>query len=986
MTEHRSTTQGDGATASEADAYRAAEAILWEMSRNAASSLDVLAQLGGAPDGRCDTDADIPSVVARNAGVKYRTLLEQIPAVTFMAALDGSSNELYVSPQIETMLGFSQKEWLDDPVLWYTQLHPDDRLRWHEEFALTCATGQPFSAEYRFISRAGKVVWVHGDAKVVRDEDGNPLFLHGIAFDITQHKVAQETLLKSREILERRVRERTAELSDANRVLQAEIVERQRAEVALRQSESRTRAIVESAHDAIVVMDERGRITEFNPAAEQMFGQARADVRGREVADVIVPPALRDPHRRALARYFGTRQGHLFGKRIELAGLHADGSEFPIELTLAQLLQEGAPAVMAHIRDITERKRAEDALRRSEEQMRSVVDHAVDGIITIDEQGTVQTLNPAAERIFGYRAGDVVGLNVNVLMPEPYHREHDGYLANYVHTGKAKIIGIGREVVGRRKDRSTFPMDLGVNEFRLGDRRFFTGIVRDITERKAAEERIRQQATLLDEATDAILVHDLDGRISFWNRSAERLYGWTAAEAVGQDVNAFLPFAPAPEVEVARRSLAQRGEWSGELGQTAEDGREIVVASRWTMVHDDLGRPKSVLVINTDITAQKKLHTLLYRAQRMESIGTLAGGIAHDLNNLLTPLLMSVQLLKMPLSEVQRSTILDTLQANVERGADLVKQVLMFARGVEGERVPVRTGTLVEDIRKMLVSTVPKTIEITASYPDDLWTVLGDATKIHQVLMNLCVNACDAMPDGGTLTIAAENAVLIEADVQAHRDSLPGDYVLITVTDTGNGIPPEALDKIFDPFFTTKEIGKGTGLGLSTVAGIVKGHRGFVSVYTEPHRGTRFSVYLPAAPAPAEGRGQGRPSPTPGCGKLVLVIDDDASVQETSRAVLEANGYQVLTTPDGYQALSLILEHRAELKAVVTDMTMPKFDGPATILAIQQINPDLPIIAISGLPPAKEVSAVLSSVRAFLSKPFTADALLTSLGRALGPT
>ena len=326
----------------------------------------------------------------------------------------------------------------------------------------------------------------------------------------------------------------------------------------------------------------------------------------------------------------------------------------------------------------------------------------------IDAQGVVESFNPAAERMFGYAAAEVIGRNVNMLMPSPYREEHDGYLSRFLTSGVKKVIGIGRDVVGLRRDASTFPMELSVSETKTGKELKFTGIVRDVTERKQAEARIREQVTLIDKARDAILVIDLQGFIQFWNHGAENLYGWTEAEAVGKLFRDLLSDSTSITlVEEARASLSEREEWSGELRQKDKEGRVILVASRWTVIHDEEGNAKSILIINTDITEQKKLQALFYRNQRMESLGTLAGGIAHDLNNLLTPLLMSVQLLDMPLPAEQRAMILETVRANVERGADLVRQVLTFARGVEGKREPVAFKPLVEDLLKLLSSSAP---------------------------------------------------------------------------------------------------------------------------------------------------------------------------------------------------------------------------------------------------------------------------------------
>lgn len=500
------------------------------------------------------------------------------------------------------------------------------------------------------------------------------------------------------------------------------------------------------------------------------------------------------------------------------------------------------------------------------------------------------------------------------------------------------------------------------------------------------EERLREQAALLDQATNAILVRDLQGRIRFWNKGAERLYSWTTAEVVGRNADQLLYKGPAPELEEARRAVLDTGEWSGELREITKEGKEVIVASRWTLMREADGRPKSKLIINTDLTEKKRLEAQLLRTQRMESLGALASGIAHDLNNVLTPILMAVDLLQSALSEDLRETLLAPLQASAEHGAELVKQVLSFTRGSQMQRTEfLQVRHLIRDIEKMLRHTLPKSIELRITVPRDLLPLSADATQLHQVLMNLCVNARDAMPTGGRLTVTAENVYLDENYARMNPQARPGAYVLLRVTDTGTGIPADALDKVFEPFFTTKDQGKGTGLGLFTVQSIIKAHGGFIMLDTKISEGTQFSVYLPAA-AKAQGEFpqlQDGPSPA-GHGQLVLVADDDSSIRAITRATLEAHGYHVLTAGDGTEAVALYGQHRGEVRAALIDMMMPIMDGPLTIRALQRLNPEIPIIAVSGLTKNGQAPALTSlGAHSFLQKPYTAHKLLTTLADAL---
>jgi signal transduction histidine kinase/CheY-like chemotaxis protein/tetratricopeptide (TPR) repeat protein len=377
---------------------------------------------------------------------------------------------------------------------------------------------------------------------------------------------------------------------------------------------------------------------------------------------------------------------------------------------------------------------------------------------------------------------------------------------------------------------------------------------------------------------------------------------------------------------------------------------------------------------------KKKFEAQFLRAQRMESIGTLAGGIAHDLNNMLTPILMAVELLKSPLPEEARRDLLGTIEESTERGAEMVRQILSFARGAEGRRVLVQVRHLIRDLEKVIGSALPKSIAVDVRLPRDLWTLSGDPTQLYQVLMNLCVNARDAMPDGGRLTLAAENKRLDEAAARAHPDVRPGPYVLLRVADTGTGIPPAILDRIFDPFFTTKEIGKGTGLGLSTVLGIVRGHGGFVTVSSEVGRGTEFCIYLPAAETSAAACGEEEgPQECSGRGELILVVDDEAAIRELARATLTANGYRVQTAREGTEAVALYARLREEVRLVLTDMMMPVMDGPATIRALRQLSPEVRILATSGL----GVAAAVGQADAFLPKPYAPHDLLGAVRQML---
>lgn len=509
--------------------------------------------------------------------------------------------------------------------------------------------------------------------------------------------------------------------------------------------------------------------------------------------------------------------------------------------------------------------------------------------------------------------------------------------------------------------------------------------IRYAIERKRAEQKIREQAALLDIATDAILVRDVQSQILFWNKGAERLYGWKVEEAMGQKTSELLYKGTSARFQEAQQELMANNEWQGELNQITKTGQEITVESRWTLVRDDEGKPKFILVVSTDITAKKHLEAQFFRAQRIESIGTLASGIAHDLNNILTPVLATAQLLQMKLVNLDERSLhmLQLLEANAKRGADLVKQVLSFARGVEGKHTILQTQHLIREIQQIVRETFPKSIELQVEIPEHLWTVTGNATQLHQVLMNLCVNARDAMQGNGLLHISAENLVVDETYARLNLDAKAGKYIAITVSDSGVGIPAELLDRIFEPFFTTKEVGKGTGLGLSTALGIIKSHRGFIRVFSTMGEGTQFKIFLPAVMAVDQlevSASRGLVSQQ----ELILVVDDEEPIREVNKASLEAYNYRVLTAADGVEAIALYAKHQSDIQVVIVDMMMPAMDGLTTIRTLQKINPHVKVIAVSGLLYNYESMPVSHlNIQSFLSKPYTIEELIKAVHEAL---
>jgi PAS domain S-box-containing protein len=602
----------------------------------------------------------------------------------------------------------------------------------------------------------------------------------------------------------------------------------------------------------------------------------------------------------------------------------------------------------------------------------------------IDEPGPrILFANPAFERVTGYSVADSLGRSPRFLQGE----KTDRTVLAEIRQGMMQKRAVRRQVVNYGKDGKKYWVEIDVAPVLEPSGRctHFVAIQRDITKERKAEEHVLSQAEFLNKARDAIIVRNLEGTIIFWNQGAERIYGWTREEAIGRNKKDLLCVDP-KVFEIAHKLLLEKGEAFTEIQQKTKDRRTLTVEARWTLIRDEDENPQAVLAINTDITERKKIELQFLKAQRMESVGTLSSGIAHELNNVLAPITMSIHLLKDIVQDPEGIDILDTIEESAKRGADIVRQVLSFARGMQGERTQVLLKPILKDMEKVIKSTFPKNIRLVSSIPKNTWAMIGDPTQMHQILLNLCLNARDAMPNGGNLTIAVENCLIDENYAAMNSQAKAGRHLKISVTDSGMGIPPALIDKIFEPFFTTKELHKGTGLGLSTVMAIVKSHDGFVNVYSEPGKGTSFKLYLPATEISSAPRKlpSEKVNLLRGKGETVLVVDDEASIRNIAGKTLTATGYQVMTAADGAEAVALYLKHRNEIAVILTDLMMPVMDGRATIHALLRINPEVKIVAASGLNANGESAKVsVPGIKHFLTKPYTAEALLKTIRKIL---
>ncbi len=637
---------------------------------------------------------------------------------------------------------------------------------------------------------------------------------------------------------------------------------------------------------------------------------------------------------------------------------------------------------MTEARQIVDGASENDPLKQLTDINRALDESAI--VAKTDQRGRITYVNHKFCQISKYSREELIGQDHRLINSGYHNKEFIRDLWTRIANGKTWH----GELRNRAKDGSIYWVDTTIVPFLDdGGKPFqYVAIRFDITERKMAEDRIRQQAALISTASDAIFVCDLNHRILFWNKGAERIYGWAVGEVLGRDLADILYDGDPAEINEGLRIVNETGVWLTEAKQKTREGRPIIIQRRWTLVRNEMDQPDYILMINTDITERKTAEEHLFRAQRMESIGTLAGGIAHDLNNILSPIMMAIDMLRLKATDEESMKWLKIMKENAERGAELVRQVLTFARGMSGDRIPVQLKHIIKDLVGVLTQTLPKSISVTYDVDPELWMISADPTQIHQILMNVCINARDAMPSGGSITIQATNVSIDENYARMNIDAVPGNYVLLQVNDTGTGMSPDVVQRIFDPFFTTKDIGEGTGLGLSTALTIIKSHGGFIHVYSEPGKGSMFSIHLPSAEASHQSLPDADTNLPRGNGELIMVVDDEENIRNVAAATLETFGFRSMTAVDGTDALAVYSQHRTEIAAVVTDMAMPFMDGPSLIRALKKMNPHIKVIAVSGLFNERQTAELKNlGVDSRLEKPYTAETLLTTLRGLLAP-
>lgn len=771
---------------------------------------------------------------------------------------------------------------------------------------------------------------------------------------------AEEELRIAKDTLEERVRERTAEVVKSG--------------MALRAGEERLSRIIDSAMDAVITVDEEQRITIFNPAAEKMFQCPATDAIGMPL-ERFLPARFRKSHGEHM-RAFGLNSvtRRTMGGFSPLSGLRSNGEEFPIEASISQVEINGRKLFTAIVRDVTETAKAREVSSR----LVAIVESSEDAIISKTLEGVITSWNPGAEKIFGYRAAEVIGKPMLLIIPPERVNEEKEIIAKIVRGESTDHF----ETIRVRKDGKRIDVAETISPLRDNSGRIIgaSKIARDITERKQAEEAMRQQTALLDLAP--ALVRDMEHRIVLWTHGAEQLYGYSQKEALGQISHQLLSTDfPMPLGDV-EHALKSEGVWEGELVQRRKDGTRVVVASQWVLHRNAKGEPIRVLEVNADFTALKHAEALQMRSQKLEALGTLAGGIAHDFNNILSAINGSAALAisQFPSDHPAQACLIEIERAG-ERAADLVRRILSFSRPQDQNIQAQDLRPVVEEALKLVRATLPARIEIRTGFAEDLPKARIDATQIYQVIVNLATNAAHAIGDiPGVIDVRVDERSVREDEVLLYSEVQAGHYVRLAVSDNGCGMDQATLQRIFDPFFSTKPTGKGTGLGLSVVHGIVNAHRGTLKVYSQPGKGTTFHIYFPAVrdvAAPARAPESQVPG---GRGERILFVDDEGVLLFVGTMTLEQNGYKVTGMPNGEAALQEVHQNPTAYDAVITDLSMPGMSGLQLAHQLRKFRPDLPVLLTSGyISPDDQAKADRLGIRAILTKPVNVRELLSTL-------
>ncbi len=1032
------------------------------------------------------TEQKAAEAAREQAELRYRSLVEQLPAVIYIAEYGAHGRWSYVAPQIESLLGFSPEEWLANPSAWLEQVHPEDKERVVAQEETSAVGGLGFVSEYRMLTKAGKIVWVRDQATILPEEPGKPRVMQGVLLDITESKEAKS---------------------------------------ALRSTEERLAVTVSNAPVVLFSIDREGRFTLSEGMGLKGLGLSPGQVVGLSVYDVYRDyPEILNSVRRALA-------GEEFTSTIELPDRKL---VYETKWTARRDPSGDVVGVTGIATDVSTRRLAEEALRESEEKYRTIAETASDGIVTIDSKSQILFANSSMQRIFGYSPGELVGTSLTQLMPEYLRELHSRAVHRYLATGRRHINWEGIELEGLHRDGQKLLLEVSFGESVRNGVHTFTGAVRDISQRKQSEETILRERAMLDQvlqlSPDHIYFKDTQSRFTRINLSqAEWLGLKDPAEALGKsDFDFFAPehaqraladeqliirtgqpisgkeekevwpdgritwvmttktplFDPQGSVvgvmgvsrditerkqaEAAANMMQERlsmalaasgmcmwdcdiasgnvylsDDWSVMLGGERKETR-TTISALWELTHPDdqpklqaaaartvssspgeplseyreehrvrnlagewiwlestgkiverdaRGNPLRLIGTNMDISKRKqaeeelrKTELQLQVAQKIEAVGRLAGGIAHDFNNLLMIINGQLELLYEKLNrEEEHRRKIALAQRATDRAASLTRQLLAFSRMQALQPQVISLNAILSEMSKLLPPLVGPNITLDLKPAQQLNSVKADPGQVEQVILNLVVNARDAMAKGGKLTIETANVEVDSDYASLHPPLLAGHYVMLAVSDTGIGMDPDTQARIFEPFFTTKEKGKGTGLGLASVYGVVKQSGGYILVDSAPARGSTFRIYLPPVDEiPTLPRSPDSGALSAHGTETILLAEDEHDVREIAREFLLRFGYTVLEARNAADALDVAKKYPGQIHVLLTDMIMPGISGSELAIQLTAIRPDLKVVYMSGYSEYNEPGAEPDrKVGVLLHKPFTRDSLARTIRETL---
>jgi len=874
----------------------------------------------------------------RESEDRFRSTFEQAAVGICHVSPDGRF--LRVNQKLCDILGYNINELLS--LTFQEITHPDD-LESDVEYVrqILADKVQTYSMEKRYIRKDGSPLWANLTVSLTRELSGAPRYFISVVEDISYRKTAEQALLDS---------------------------------------EERYRALVEESFDGIYAQ-KSGKIVFANSQLSQMLGYSGSELVGMDHWRIYHP----DYHEVTSSWAQAYMRGESVPSRYEVKLQRSNGASFDAEISAKAVMVEGQPGIQVWIRDITERKKAEESLRESEERYRELFHNSADLIYTHDLDGNFTSVNRAVEGLLGYAHEEFMKLNIwQVIDPEHLNATAENLRmkvnAHFDRTGPYEVLG---------RTKSGQPVWLEVNSRALiheGQLIGIHGTARDISDRKLAQEQLRKLLVAVEQAGETIVVTDPTGKIEYVNPSFESTTGYSVEEAIGQN----------PRIVKSGRhdrafyremweTIAEGRVWRGRLTNRRRDGTLYEETATISPVKDEKGAIINYIAVKRDVTSEVSLQKQLLQAQKMEALGTLAGGMAHDFNNLLQAILgySDILLMKKSSTDPDRKK-LEVIQQAALDGADLVSRILAFSRKAETKVRPIELNEEIRRVDALLRRILPKMIQIDLVLAEDLSIINANPAQIEQVLLNLGINAQHAMPDGGQLLIETSNVSISDEYLQTHLGSKPGRYVLLTVSDTGVGIEPAVLDRIFEPFFTTKTNGEGTGLGLSMVHGIIIQHGGFIRCYSEPGRGTSFKIYFPVADKGlASNLAVTREMAAFGT-ETVLLVDDDDRIREMGRQMIEMGGYRVIAAGSGEEALEVYSARKEEISLIILDLIMPGMGGGRCLQELLRIDPDARVLVASGYSGnGLVVGEKGKGARGFVSKPYDSKDIFIAIRKVL---